>query len=339
MKLNIHNTKDFETIAKYLAGEMSNEEFVQFEKQIESFPENKNVIEEMKKHWERIGNYQEKKQVDANKAWNKLYNRLDNEQLIPEEKVIMQPSLIPVWVKWAASIIVIMTIASLSFYSVIHSNKNLISLRTGDDSNTLVQTLKDGSVIYLANNTTFSYPNQFNKKERKVSLKGEAFFDIYPNPKQPFLIETDQVVIEVLGTAFNVKTENDSQFELIVERGKVKVTLKSDPSKYQVVLPGEKITTNGDQLLKSKTDNSAYSLWKTKRMQFKDETLNNIISVINKNYNSNIQLESQKLKDLKLTVTFYNNSLKEITHLICLSLNLSAETKSDSTIVIKPIEK
>lgn len=338
MKLDINNTKDSEVIARYLVGEMSNEEAAQFELLLETFPENKNLIAEMKKQWDQIGNYQSQKKIDADKGWQTLFNRLDSDQLIPESKIV-EHRLAPVWVKWAASIIVVLTIASLSFYSIFSNNTKLISLSTGNESNTLIQTLNDGSVVYLANNTTFSYPEVFSKNERKVNLKGEAFFDITPNPAKPFRIETDQVIVEVLGTAFNVKSENGNQFELVVERGKVRVTLKSDPSQTQIVLPGEKIITSNHQLVKNINVNSAYFAWKTQRMQFKDESLSNIVRVINKNYKANIQLQNQQLGDRKLTVTFYNNSLKTITELICLSLNLSKEQQTDSTIIIKPIEK
>lgn len=338
MKLNINSTKDFEIIARYLAGEMSNEELSQFEKQIETFPGNKKVIVEMKKQWEQMESYKNKKEIDSNKGWQTLFNRLNADELIPENK-IADHRLAPVWVKWAASVIVLMTITSISYYTIIRSTPNLISLNTGAESNTLIQTLNDGSVVYLANNTTFSYPEQFSSDERKVNLNGEAFFDITPNPKKPFRIETDQVVVEVLGTAFNVKSENGDLFELVVERGKVRVTLKSDPSQTQIVLPGECISTKNNQLVKIKNENANYFAWKTKQMQFKDASLSNIINVINKNYKSNIKLLNQELADRRLTVTFYNNSLTTITELICLSLNLKKEEQSDSTIIIKPIEK
>lgn len=338
MKLNINSTKDFEIIARYLAGEMSNEELYQFEKQIETFPENKNIIVEMKNQWEKMGSYKNNKEIDANKGWESLYSRLSTDQLIPENRFV-EHRLAPVWVKWAASIIVIMTIASLSFYTVFRSNPTLISLKTGTESNTLIQTLNDGSVVYLANNTTFSYPEKFTSSERKVNLNGEAYFDITPNPKKPFRIETDKVIVEVLGTAFNVKSESGDLFELVVERGKVRVTLKSDPSQTQIVLPGEKISANNNHLVKIKNEDSNYFAWKTKQMQFKDESLSNIVNVINKNYKSDIQLINKEIGDRKLTVTFYNNSLARITELICLSLNLSKQEQSDSTIIIKPIEK
>lgn len=337
MKLNINNTKDSEIIARYLSGEMSNDELTRFEKEIESFPENKNLIIEMKQHWNTMGQYKEKREVDADKGWQNLFDRLDAEELIPESEVVAH-RLIPLWIKYAASIIVLLTIASLSFYTAYRNNTTLISLNTGIEPNTLIQTLDDGSVIYLANNTHFSYPEEFSSNERKVNLNGEAYFDIAPNPKKPSRIETDKVIVEVLGTAFNVKSDYNEPFELVVDHGRVRVTLKSDPSQTQIVLPGEKISTSNSHLVKSKNTDANYFAWKTKQMQFKDESLSNIINVINKNYKSNIKLSDNQLAERKLTVTFYNNSISRVTELICLSLNLKKEIQSDSTIIIKPIE-
>lgn len=338
MKLNIDNIKDSEIIARYLAGEMSCDELSQFEKEIESFPENKNLISKMEKHWKNMGQYKAKREVDANKGWEALLGRLDADELIPEAKVV-EHRVIPIWIKYAASIAVILTIASISLFTIFNNKINFVSLNTGSDPNTLIQTLNDGSVVYLANNTQFKYPEEFSKIERKVNLAGEAFFEVAPNPHKPFRVETDKVVIEVLGTAFNVKAQNNEDFELAVEHGKVKVTLKSDPTQSQIVLPGEKISTSNNHLIKSKNTDINYFAWKTKQMKFKDETLSNIIGVINRNYKSKIRLSSDKLADEKLTVTFYNNSIDKMTDLICLSLNLKKELQSDSTITIKPIEK
>lgn len=334
MKLNETNINDCEMIARYLAGEMTGEEFSRFENDALSSPENINLINAMKNNWTQIGNYQGNKPVDADKAWNKLYGKLNSENLIPEKN---SPEIyyMPVWLKYAASVLLLATIGIVTLY--IHSNPKteLVNLKTGDEANTLVQTLADGSVIYLAKNTSLSYPDRFAKNERMVSLSGEAFFDITPKPDQPFKIETGTAIIEVLGTAFNVKSENPNQFELIVERGKVRVTLKKNPTQNTIVIPGEKIVVANNQLEKSKVDGYRYP-WRTQRIKFKDETLENIIRVINKNYHSNIIIPSKELQNRRLTVTFYNNSLAKVTELICISLNLQSEVDKDSTIIIKP---
>ena len=58
-------------------------------------------------------------------------------------------------------------------------------------------------------------------------MQGNALFDVAGNRERPFLIETEEVRIEVLGTMFHVKSDVGSTFELSVQRGKVKVALKN----------------------------------------------------------------------------------------------------------------
>ena len=67
---------------------------------------------------------------------------------------------------------------------------------------TLVKTLEDGSVVYLAQESTLKYPEHFAEDKREVNLQGEAFFDVAKKPEQAFTIETARVRVEVLGYGF-----------------------------------------------------------------------------------------------------------------------------------------
>jgi ferric-dicitrate binding protein FerR (iron transport regulator) len=93
-------------------------------------------------------------------------------------------------------------------------------------------------------------------------------------------------------------------------------------------------------LVKEKNNNSSYFAWRTIKMRFKDETLNNVLNVINKNYHTNLKLQNQAIgEEKKLNVIFQNNSIDEITNIICAYYNLQVEESSDSIIILKSIEK
>lgn len=96
---------------------------------------------------------------------------------------------------------------------------------TNKETSTLVTTLEDGSIVYLGGRLCYNIPSIFTGK-REVKLQGNALFDVVGSRSRPFLIETDLVRIEVLGTAFNVKSDELRPFELSVQRGRVKVTFK-----------------------------------------------------------------------------------------------------------------
>jgi len=334
MKKNENSQLNNDSLAKYLSGEMSEVELRDFEKEITVSEENKISIEKMKKQWSAMKGYREPKTPDASKAWNKLHARLDNENLLPEKSVETRNRFMPVRVRIAAVILVLVGISAVIYLQVNRkSPAEMVRVNTANEANTLIKTLNDGSVIYIAQNSLFSFPKEFENDSRNVELKGEAFFDIVPNPDKPFIIETDEVLIEVLGTAFNVKTEDDEGFALFVDRGKVKVTLKKDPSHSELVIAGEKVTTNKNNIVKSKFVADQASLWYKQHMHFKDEPLQNIISVLNRNFNTTFVITEKEIGIRRLTVTFNKETAEEMTELICLTLNLKSQNINGSVVL------
>lgn len=333
MKTDTDNPQNAAKLARYLSGEMSKAEMQLFELEISASEEDITSMEEMKKQWSALGKYKEPEPTDVHEAWNKLHSRLRNDNLVPAGQVSANSRLLPRLVKAAALLLLLLGIGAVIYFTSRHTNPNMLSINTGNESNTLIKTLADGSVIYIAENSLFSFPERFEAGTRNVELKGEAFFDIASNPQKPFIIETSEAFIEVLGTAFNVKTENGTGFELIVDRGKVKVTLKSDPSGSQFVVAGEKITNVKNSLVKTKHSVSQATAWYKERMQFKDEPLQNIISVLNRNFNTTFVVAENEVGNRRLTVTFHNETAETMTELLCLTLNLKSQTINGSVIL------
>jgi len=334
MKTSDDKQQYAETLAKYLSGEMTEVESRDFENDIAVSDENKINIEKMKKHWSAMKGFQESKAPDTSKAWNKLHTRLNSEKLIPATVEAKKYRLTPVLVRVAAVIVILVGIGAIIFTQMNRKpSVEMVRVNTGSEANTLIKTLNDGSVIYIAQNSLFSFPKEFDSQSRNVALKGEAFFDIAPNPEKPFIIETDEAFIEVLGTAFNVKTQNGNNFELSVDRGKVKVTLKNDPSRSEFVVAGEKVTAVKNNIVKSKHVANVDHAWYRQHMQFKDESLQNIISVLNRNFNTTFAVAEKQTGNRRLTVTFDKESAETMTELICVTLNLKSQNINGSVVL------
>lgn len=87
--------------------------------------------------------------------------------------------------------------------------------------------LPDGTRVTLNAGSSISYPEEFEENIRKVSLTGEAFFDVTRNEKAPFVIITGEVVTKVLGTSFNIRAYPENKaVQVAVVEGKVKVNAK-----------------------------------------------------------------------------------------------------------------
>ncbi|MCX6282457.1 MAG: FecR domain-containing protein [Bacteroidetes bacterium] len=274
-----------------------------------------------------------KRPIHSREAWDKLYARLQDENLVPEGGKTKN-NLVYYGLRIAAVALILLAIGTAIYRNINHKPASeMLTINTGNESNTLIKTLADGSIIFLAQNSLFSYPQEFKSASRNVELKGEAFFDIIPDPGKPFIIETDEALVQVLGTAFNVKTNNGNGFKLFVDRGNVKVTLKKDPSHSQMVIAGEEITAMNNSLVKSKHNTIEASSWYKQRMHFKDEKLQNIINVLNRNFNTTFVLADNEIGKFKLTVTFQNETVETMTELICAALNLKSQTINGSVVL------
>lgn len=334
MKKDEINKKQTETLAKYLSGEMSEVEATAFINESAVSEETKISIEKMEKQWSALKGMKEPEGPDAGKAWDKLHARLDNEKLIPVQSNTISNKRMPKLLR-AAAVIVIIAGVSTVIYNALNRKPavEMVQLNTGNETNTLIKTLNDGSVIYIAQNSLFSFPREFENKSRNVELKGEAFFDIAPNPDKPFIIETDEALIEVLGTAFNVKTQDGKGFELYVDRGKVKVSLRKDPAHTELVSAGERVTTIKNNLVKTKRIDNKADAWYTQRMHFKDESLQNIINVLNRNFNTTFVVAEKETGNRKLTVTFGRETAGTMAELICAALNLKSQNINGSVVL------
>lgn len=88
--------------------------------------------------------------------------------------------------------------------------------------------LSDGSIIHLNAGTQLSVPDDYGVDTRRVTLSGEAFFEITPDAQHPFIIHTDSITTTVLGTSFNIRAyPEQEEWQIAVTSGKVKVTSKT----------------------------------------------------------------------------------------------------------------
>jgi len=334
MKTDRKSWQNAEILAKYLSGEMSEAESRAIKEEISVSEEYKISIEKMKKQWTAMEGYKDTKSPNTRKAWDKLHNRLQDEKLIPAQRVVAESRLVHNLVRVAAVALILLGIGTVVYIKMSRKPAaEMVQLNTGDEANTLIKILADGSVIYIAQNSLFSFPDEFESGSRTVELKGEAFFDITPDPDKPFIVETDETLIQVLGTEFDVKTQNGNGFELYVDRGKVKVTLKKESSQSEMVMAGEKISAIRNSLVKSKHFANESTSWYKQRMHFKDETLQNIINVLNRNFNTTFVLADNEIGKHKLTVTFQNETAETMTELICVTLNLKSQTINGSVVL------
>ncbi len=192
--------------------------------------------------------------------------------------------------------------------------------------------MPDGSLISLNTNSELEYSKRFNKKNRTVKLKGEAFFKVEHNPEKPFIINTGQLKIEVIGTSFNVNAKSEEgDVEVIVETGIVKIYTKKDKSDSVMLYAGDKALFNNTKkdIQKNLNENINYLAWKTKKLIFEGDELQNIVNTLNETYNASIVIKNPSIKECILTNTFENQSLESILKVLEATLDLQVKKKGE----------
>ncbi len=262
-------------------------------------------------------------------AWTKLRLRLEQDGLLVERT--MKKSILkryPV-MKWAAAIAILFICSITTFLLLRPSNAALLTLHNGDGEPTLATTLEDGSVVFLGEQTSLHYPNHFAKNKREVTLEGKALFDISADAKKPFVIDTEPVVVEVIGTRFNIECIDGSSFFLSVSSGEVKTTLKKN-NQAVYVKAGESVVLSYGGLQKANNSNPSLFNGYTNKIQFKDERLINVANVINK-LSDSVQLNIlPNIANRLITITITDSSPHTFAELICLTLDLELSKKNNT---------
>lgn len=116
----------------------------------------------------------ERNKRKTDRAWNTLYQRLDEEGLLSSRPA--SPFRSPAWKRGvaAAAVALLCLLVSVTYLnrSGQDTDPNLLTRQNSETATTLVTTLEDGSVVYLAGNTSLKFPEHFSSDRRKVSLQG-----------------------------------------------------------------------------------------------------------------------------------------------------------------------
>lgn len=166
-------------------------------------------------------------------------------------------------------------------------------------------TLPDGSNIWLNAQTTIQYPVSFNKENRQVKLDGEAYFNVAKDSKRPFIVNTKECSVEVLGTKFNIDAYSSrDKFETVLMEGSVKVSMLDDPTQAVSLKPNNKVYRSNGKLLTQKVSNYERYRWKEGLICFVDEPFKVVMEDFEKFYGLTIVVNNQKVTQYLYTGKF-----------------------------------
>ncbi|RYY60752.1 MAG: FecR family protein [Chitinophagaceae bacterium] len=199
--------------------------------------------------------------------------------------------------------------------------------------------LPDSSIVWLKPNSSVSYTGFDGKDERRVTLTGEALFEVTKNPLKPFVIQSGEYMVRVLGTSFNVRNNASQPFQLTVLTGKVLVekTLPDGRKTQQFVDPLQTLTAAGLNELALKAaapaEKAEVSAGTEYPMDFQNVPFTDIAARIEGKFNVKCKIESEPLLNCRLTANLSGQSLVRTLELIAASINMQFRLKDGEVLL------
>ncbi len=197
--------------------------------------------------------------------------------------------------------------------------------------------LSDGSEVWLNSDSELRFPVDFVGDERKVYLKGEAYFKVAKNTGKPFRVDAGDMIIEALGTGFDVNAyrENERVQATLVE-GKVKISAP-DIRQECILTPGTQACLQKGKLDTRKVDVNDVIGWKEGRFVFSNMTLEEIARQLERWYDVKIDFQDVNLKADRFTgVMKRYNQLEQLVELIEETTNVKFQVNGRKLMVYRP---
>lgn len=285
-------------LVAYINNDLNPEEAEQVLAWIKAEPKNAEAFKALQKAWDMTGTVQPKPvSVNRDLAWEKVQKKiaLMDSPIVPIKRLKSRK------IYWAAAA---MIIALLGVFSVLRlSNSNPENITRFAANSGLIDHLSDGSVVTLNANSSIIYPKAFAENERRITLKGEAFFEIERDVGKPFIVELpENAYVKVLGTSFNIRAvDGDSLISVYVKTGKVEF---GTDSSHIILEAGQKGVMNvltGDVYENKDKSNEVNALfWLNGELNFDGTPLYEVVEILNDLFSNPIILACDEAKDLPI---------------------------------------
>lgn len=305
-----------ELLAKHLAGECSAEEEQAISRWLDESSEHQTYLEELRWLWEHSaeGLPASPRQVNTEEALQQVKSRLQrkggNSGLHWQRNFFLR-----------AAAVFLLALAAVYW---LRTGNTPDPVRIASAGTILTDTLNDGSVVTLREHSGLTLAGNFNRRERRLRLEGEAFFEVAHDTVRPFVVEVQDLEVIVVGTAFTVdNTTEPDKVVVTVTEGKVRV---SRNGQSLLLTPGEQATCNltSGTLVRTTPAQGVPDL-QSRMFRFEATPLGTVIQQLSKAYGVTIVLKNKQLETCPLTARYLNLPLERVLELVSQSFSISVE--------------
>ncbi|RYD59394.1 MAG: DUF4974 domain-containing protein [Sphingobacteriales bacterium] len=318
------------TIAKTLSGEATDAEKKELQAWLAADEANAAEYEELTGVWRQTDEVLQQPAFNTSAAWERVAARTVDipaqQEHLKKEPRQTKTIAFPSWAKLSLAAAAAVLIGLFVFKQV--SGPDMIVAMAENGNKEVV--LPDNSHITLREGSKLRYPEVFAANERHVELEGQAFFDVTRNEKQPFVIDAQSATVQVLGTSFDVKAD-EQMASVVVATGKVKMSMSKDASQALILTPGEKGSLKNGELKEELVSAGNYFFWRTGTIKFDGTPLLVALKQLSDLYNVEIRSNIPDVTGLDANGTYQSSdSVEKILSEICAYSGLRLMQEGDS---------
>lgn len=307
-------------VIKFLAGEISENEFIILKSWLEDSSENRRIFDRENELWQKTSFQSKLGHYKIDSGWNNISMRLGlgkNKRI--SVRVVRKTNFI--FLISAACVAGIVAISSLYLLfnlkntpTTVIAASSTISTREGEKAHIY---LPDSTEIVLNSGSSIQYDGNYNITERIVRFSGEAYFNVTTNHEKPFIVKLDNMSITATGTRFNVFSfGSEDRVETTLEEGAIQVSIPGvDPIRLK---SGEQIVyfVRSKKVQLSEVATDTYTSWKENKLRFNDTPFEEVLRRIGRKYNVRFEITNYDLLNLRYTATFIDESIEEVMQML-----------------------
>ncbi len=271
---------------------------------------------------------QDEKDEALSTIWDSIDTRADNATInslleveyklgIGREERSRKNKLFRISFGRVAAVILLPLLSAFLTYTFVKNSENEVPvLKECFASNGELKTvfLPDSTLVTINSGSVIIYPEKQSGKERYVYLNGEAYFEVTHNPDLPFIVKTDGLEVEVLGTKFNVSAySDDPNITTSLKEGIVRLNFSNPDLANMVLSPNDRVIYNKltNEITSSVVSDKYIAAWKEGHLLFTSASIYDVLRSFQHRYGVDVYLNSSKYENDKLTVKFVHGETLE----------------------------
>lgn len=168
--------------------------------------------------------------------------------------------------------------------------------------------LPDGTKVWLNSSSSVEYVAPFFSRQRRVKMEGEAYFEVEHDRRAPFVVSTNGLDVEVLGTRFNIRNDdNEHRVTTVLLEGAVKAYASGREQASVRLHPAQQLVFDTRTHAMRLTDcpSAERSInWIDGRFCFEHDTFGEIVAELKRYYNVDIRFMDTRLRDMRFSGNF-----------------------------------